>query len=105
MFVKQVYLSIVVLHYIILHIADYFLSIRYVSLMQGHIWVESDGIGKGCTATFVVRLGLCENPDGSQQKILPLPWKKQRQKFSSSRGMPADPGRLIRLKTRYQKSV
>ncbi|CAL9103057.1 unnamed protein product [Musa acuminata var. zebrina] len=78
---------------------------RYVSLMQGHIWVESDGIGKGCTATFVVRLRLCENPDGSQQKILPLPWKKQRQKFSSSRGMPTDPGGLIRLKTRYQKSV
>lgn len=26
--------------------------------MGGHFWLESEGIGKGCTATFVVKLGI-----------------------------------------------
>ncbi|URD81087.1 hypothetical protein MUK42_02285 [Musa troglodytarum] len=79
---------------------------RYVSLMQGHIWLESEGIGKGCMATFVVKLGICENPDGSQQKIVPLPWAKHGQEdTSSSRGMPKDPKAFIPLKPRYQRSV
>ncbi|URE31588.1 Ethylene receptor [Musa troglodytarum] len=30
---------------------------RFVSLMEGQIWLESEGIGKGCTATFIVKLG------------------------------------------------
>ncbi|CAL9782497.1 unnamed protein product [Musa acuminata subsp. burmannicoides] len=79
---------------------------RYVSLMQGHIWLESEGIGKGCMATFVVKLGICENPDGSQQKIVLLPWTKHGQEdTSSSRGMPKDPKAFIPLKPRYQRSV
>jgi len=28
--------------------------------MDGHIWVESEGIGKGTLVTFVVKLGLPE---------------------------------------------
>ncbi|GAB2284223.1 mitochondrial 2-enoyl thioester reductase [Dionaea muscipula] len=31
---------------------------RVVTHMEGHIWIESDGLGKGCTATFVVKLGI-----------------------------------------------
>ncbi|KAG6684259.1 hypothetical protein I3843_12G054000 [Carya illinoinensis] len=34
------------------------ISKRFVNLMGGHIWLESEGIGKGCTATFVVKLGI-----------------------------------------------
>lgn len=30
---------------------------RFVNLMGGHIWIESDGVGHGSTVTFVVRLG------------------------------------------------
>lgn len=30
--------------------------------MGGHIWVESDGLEKGSTATFIVKLGICNNP-------------------------------------------
>ncbi|CAI7750821.1 unnamed protein product [Closterium sp. NIES-54] len=36
---------------------------RFVSMMGGHIWVESEGPGKGTTVTFVVRLGLPEKAD------------------------------------------
>ena len=31
---------------------------RFVNLMDGHIWLESEGLGKGCTAIFMVKLGL-----------------------------------------------
>ncbi|URE33086.1 Ethylene receptor [Musa troglodytarum] len=42
---------------------------RFVSLMEGQIWLESEGIGKGCTATFIVKLGICD-PSGNLQQIL-----------------------------------
>ncbi|KAF8392645.1 hypothetical protein HHK36_022994 [Tetracentron sinense] len=38
---------------------------RFVNLMEGQIWIESDGLDKGCTATFVVKLGVCNNPNES----------------------------------------
>lgn len=31
-------------------------------LMHGHIWIESDGLGKGSTVTFIVRLQLMPPP-------------------------------------------
>ena len=37
--------------------------------MEGHIWIESEGIGKGCTVTFIVKLGI---PDRSNQSKLPF---------------------------------
>ncbi|CAI0469692.1 unnamed protein product [Linum tenue] len=30
---------------------------RFVNLMGGHIWLESEGLNKGCVATFIVKLG------------------------------------------------
>ncbi|URD96024.1 Ethylene receptor [Musa troglodytarum] len=39
------------------------------SLMEGRIWLESEGIGKRCTATFIVKLGICD-PSGNLQQIL-----------------------------------
>ncbi|CAJ2655414.1 ethylene receptor [Trifolium pratense] len=41
---------------------------RFVNLMEGHIWIESEGIGKGCTVTFIVKLGI---PDRSNEFKLP----------------------------------
>ncbi|MBA0686113.1 hypothetical protein Goari_013733 [Gossypium aridum] len=38
---------------------------RFVNLMGGHIWIESEGLDKGCTVTFLVKLGICSNPDDS----------------------------------------
>ncbi|KAK9024449.1 hypothetical protein V6N11_004611 [Hibiscus sabdariffa] len=34
---------------------------RFVNLMEGHIWIESEGLGKGCTAIFIVKLGIPEH--------------------------------------------
>ncbi|XP_073001527.1 probable ethylene response sensor 1 [Typha latifolia] len=47
---------------------------RFINLMEGHIWLESEGIGKGCMATFIVKLGVCDNPNGYQQQIVPTAW-------------------------------
>ncbi|KAG6434521.1 hypothetical protein SASPL_106158 [Salvia splendens] len=31
---------------------------RFVNLMEGHIWIESDGPGRGSTVIFIVKLGI-----------------------------------------------
>lgn len=36
---------------------------RFVNLMGGHIWIESDGPGKGSTFTFIVKLATCNYPN------------------------------------------
>ncbi|CAN6340684.1 unnamed protein product [Urochloa humidicola] len=47
------------------------ISRRFVTLMQGNIWLESEGAGKGCTATFFVKLGLSNKPNASHRRIAP----------------------------------
>ncbi|KAK9281304.1 hypothetical protein L1049_004201 [Liquidambar formosana] len=45
---------------------------RFVNLMGGHIWIESEGLDKGSTVAFIVRLGICNNPvESSVQHVLP----------------------------------
>lgn len=36
---------------------------RFVSLMGGQIWIESEGPGKGSVMTFIVKLGACNSPN------------------------------------------
>lgn len=48
--------------------------IRFVNLMEGHIWIESEGPGKGCTAIFIVKLGFAER---SNESKLPFVTKVQ----------------------------
>lgn len=45
---------------------------RFVSLMEGDIWLESEGVGKGCTATFMVKLGVCDNSNCHLPQIVPV---------------------------------
>lgn len=42
---------------------------RFVNLMGGHIWIESEGLGKGSTAVFIVKLGI---PEYSNESKLPF---------------------------------
>lgn len=41
--------------------------------MGGEIWVESEGVGKGTTVTFIVKLGLPEKPSEQDRQIAPSP--------------------------------
>lgn len=45
--------------------------IRFVNLMEGHIWLESEGLGKGCTASFIVKLGIPELSNESKLPFMP----------------------------------
>lgn len=36
---------------------------RFINLMGGHIWIESEGADKGTTVTFIAKLGICNNPN------------------------------------------
>jgi ethylene receptor len=47
------------------------LSRRFVGLMQGDIWLESEGVGKGCTATFFVKLGTPKKPNANPRRMMP----------------------------------
>lgn len=49
------------------------LSRRFVSLMEGNIWLESEGVGKGCTAMFFVKLGMPEKPNANLRRMAPHP--------------------------------
>lgn len=44
---------------------------RFVNLMEGHIWIESEGVGKGCTAIFIVKLGIPEPSNDSNLSFIP----------------------------------
>ncbi|GMJ05377.1 ETHYLENE INSENSITIVE 1, ETHYLENE RESPONSE, REDUCED DORMANCY 3, ETHYLENE RESPONSE 1 [Hibiscus trionum] len=44
---------------------------RFVNLMEGHIWIESEGLGKGCTAIFMVKLGIPERLNESKLAFMP----------------------------------
>ncbi|KAK2968729.1 hypothetical protein RJ640_005916 [Escallonia rubra] len=44
---------------------------RFVNLMEGHIWIESEGLGKGSTAIFVVKLGIPERSNELKLSFVP----------------------------------
>ncbi|KAJ8900686.1 hypothetical protein K2173_025497 [Erythroxylum novogranatense] len=44
---------------------------RFVNLMDGHIWIESEGLGKGCTCIFIVKLGIPERTNESKLSFMP----------------------------------
>lgn len=78
---------------------------RFVSLMEGHIWLESEGVGKGCTATFIVKLGMCENPVGYQQQVVPKARPNYREADLLSTRAAQDEKGLAPFNSRYQRSV
>lgn len=84
----------------------HFYAIRFTSLMEGHIWLESEGIGKGCTAIFIVKLGICENQNGYQQQIVPSKWLSQGDTdLLGPRPIFKEENRLVPSRLRYQRSV
>jgi ethylene receptor len=73
--------------------------------MGGHIWLDSEGTGRGCTATFVIKLGVCDNTNTYQQQLIPLVWPSSADSdLSGSKALPDVKGSAS-LKSRYQRSV
>ncbi|KAJ0976303.1 hypothetical protein J5N97_018268 [Dioscorea zingiberensis] len=79
---------------------------RFISLMKGQIWLDSEGVGKGCTATFIVKLGIYENPNGYMQQLVPTTQPSHEDPYISGPRAPfKDEKMLIPSKVRYQRSV
>ncbi|KAH1120639.1 hypothetical protein J1N35_003799 [Gossypium stocksii] len=57
---------------------------RFVNLMEGHIWIESEGLGKGCTAIFMVKLSIPERLNEPKLPFMP--------KVPTNHGPTAFPG-------------
>nr|ABY28263.1 ethylene receptor ERS1b [Actinidia deliciosa] len=45
---------------------------RFINLMGGHIWIESEGPDKGITVTFLAKLGICNSPNESTMQQIAL---------------------------------
>ncbi|XP_058083326.1 probable ethylene response sensor 1 isoform X2 [Magnolia sinica] len=78
---------------------------RYVNLMGGYMWLESEGLGKGCTATFVVKLGFGNN---SNESALEMPRAKTDLSAADLSGLNTlfkDDNRVMPSKPRYQRSL
>ncbi|PIN02321.1 Sensory transduction histidine kinase [Handroanthus impetiginosus] len=43
---------------------------RFVNLMEGHIWIESEGLGRGTKAIFIVKLGIVGRSNESKLPFL-----------------------------------
>lgn len=75
--------------------------------MGGHIRIESEGLDKGCTATFLVKLGICTKPfDLSIHQVVP----KGRVNHVSAdltghKPVFRDTAEVALSKTRYQRSL
>jgi hypothetical protein len=78
---------------------------RFVSLMGGHIWIDSEGTGRGCTARFVIKLGVCDNTNTYQQQLVPLVWPSSADSNLSAPKVLPDGRGSVSLKSRYQRSV
>lgn len=79
---------------------------RFISLMEGHIWLESEGAGKGCTATFIVKLGVCEKTKSHLQQIVPATGSNNGDAdISGPRAPFRDEHSLLPSRFRYQRSV
>lgn len=74
--------------------------------MGGHIWLDSEGLDKGSTVTFLVKLGICNNP-GSP--IHPVALKGRASHGSADLTGPKplfrDNDQIASTKSRYQRSV
>ncbi|WRX10360.1 Histidine kinase/HSP90-like ATPase - like 1 [Theobroma cacao] len=80
---------------------------RFVNLMGGHIWIESEGVDKGSTATFLVKLGICNNPNDSSIHQVPSHVKAYRGSADLSGQKPIlrDYDGGTSSTTRYQRSL
>ncbi|PKI74503.1 hypothetical protein CRG98_005123 [Punica granatum] len=69
---------------------------RFVNLMDGYIWIESEGLGKGCTATFIVKLGIPEQLKESKFLVLPkVPGNHVHANLAGLKVLVMDDNRLV----------
>ncbi|KAH0707081.1 hypothetical protein KY289_012157 [Solanum tuberosum] len=74
---------------------------RFVNLMEGHIWIESEGLGKGSTAIFIIKLGI---PGRANEPKLPfvtkLPANHMQMSFQGLKVLVMDENGVSRMVTK-----
>ncbi|KVH95395.1 CheY-like superfamily [Cynara cardunculus var. scolymus] len=65
-------------------------SCRFVNLMEGNIWIESEGLGKGSTAVFYVKLGFPARFNESRHPHMRVPAKIGQTNFSGLKVLVID---------------
>nr|XP_027064196.1 ethylene receptor [Coffea arabica] len=74
---------------------------RFVNLMDGHIWLESEGLGKGCTAIFMVKLGLRgRSNEAKLQYVSRAPVNHVRTNFTGLKVIVMDDNGVSRMVTK-----
>nr|ASM58234.1 ethylene receptor [Mangifera indica] len=77
------------------------ISRRFVNLMAGHIWIESEGLDKGSTVTFLVQLGICT----THQAVPKGRVNHGSADLSGHKQVFRDTDEVALSKTRYQRSL
>ncbi|MCO5590831.1 hypothetical protein L7F22_044806 [Adiantum nelumboides] len=74
---------------------------RFVNLMEGHIWIESQGVGKGSTVTFIVKLHAPDELQDSVQNVpLLMPPATSRADFTGLKCLVIDDNMVNRMVTK-----
>ncbi|KAL8137589.1 hypothetical protein V2J09_003590 [Rumex salicifolius] len=74
---------------------------RFVNLMEGEIWIESEGLGKGCTAICIIKLGIPPRTTENKLVVYPsLPPPQAQANFSGLRVLVMDENGVSRSVTR-----
>ncbi|MCO5566437.1 hypothetical protein L7F22_020114 [Adiantum nelumboides] len=74
---------------------------RFVNLMEGHIWIESQGVGKGSTVTFIVKLHAPDELQDSVQNVpLLMPPATSRADFTGLKCLVVDDNMVNRMVTK-----
>lgn len=73
---------------------------RFVNLMEGNIWIESEGLGKGSTAIFFVKLGFPGRLNGSRLTHTRVPSKLGQTKFPGLKVVVVDDNGVSRTATK-----
>ncbi|KAL2496600.1 Ethylene receptor 1 [Forsythia ovata] len=74
---------------------------RFVNLMEGQIWIESEGLGKGSTAIFIVKLGFPGHSNESRLPFVPkVPGNHMPTNFSGLKVVVMDDNSVGRMVTK-----
>nr|AJR29337.1 ethylene receptor ERS1 [Cucumis sativus] len=79
---------------------------RFINLMGGHIWIESEGPDKGTTAVFMVKLGICNaNPNELSVKQVEPIVNHRSADLHGQRPIFRETGQVPFSNSRYQRSL
>lgn len=74
---------------------------RFVNLMEGHIWMESQGVGKGSTVTFIIKLHAPDQLQETNRNVpLLLPTSSNPKDFTGLKVLVIDDNMVNRMVTK-----